>query len=355
MHSRRVRLGLRFATTALACLTLSAQAVAGQTPDGSSAEVPRVIALPPAHIDDSLEIDGEDIRAKKLASRMTVAVEINGTGPYKFVVDSGADTSVVGRKIASTLALPPDGRVMINGMTERKLADRVMVDTLRVGTSTTSGLSLPVLEDADIGSDGILGLDALAEQRLALDFEKRTIGISDARRVVRRLDGEIVVTARLSKGQLLLTSVRAGSARVDAIIDTGSEVTIGNSALREKIARRRRQTFETIEVSGVTGATAILQLVRVPELRIGQIVMYNVPIAFADIPPFTAFGLDQKPALLLGTDLMESFRKVSLDFRARKVRFQLRKCRSDGMQVSTTSAYSSRIAPEANAPAVCSR
>ena len=51
-----------------------------------------------------------------------------------------------------------------------------------------------------------------------------------------------------------------------------------------------------------------------------------MPIAFADVPPFDVFGLSDEPALLLGTDLLETFRRISLDFRARKVRFQLRRC-----------------------------
>lgn len=49
-------------------------------------------------------------------------------------------------------------------------------------------------------------------------------------------------------------------------------------------------------------------------------------MAFADVPPFNLFGLSKEPALLLGTDILEAFRKISLDFRSRKVRFHLRRC-----------------------------
>jgi hypothetical protein len=49
-------------------------------------------------------------------------------------------------------------------------------------------------------------------------------------------------------------------------------------------------------------------------------------MAFADVPPFKIFGLEKEPALLLGTDILENFRRISLDFRSRKVRFQLRRC-----------------------------
>ena len=61
-----------------------------------------------------------------------------------------------------------------------------------------------------------------------------------------------------------------------------------------------------------------------------------MPIAFADVPPFKVFGLADQPALLLGTDLLETFRRVSLDFAARKVRFQLRRCGSEAVAVSTS-------------------
>ena len=266
--------------------------------------------LPPAVLDDTLAIGGEEIAARRLATRMTVPVEVNGTGPYRFVVDSGADTSVVGRRLAARLALPAGSPVMLNGITESRLVDRVGVDSLTVGPTRVEYLQLPVLDEGDLGGDGMIGLDALVEQRLMLDFEQRTISVDDARRPVRKLDGEIVVTARLRKGQLILASVRAGRTGLNAIVDTGSELTIGNSALRQRLEKNLRDRFETIELTGVTGTTIVLQLVRVPELRIGPVILRDVPVAFADIPPFAVFGLADQPALLLGTDLMETFRKV---------------------------------------------
>ena len=59
--------------------------------------------LAPAVIDDTLAIGGNDIKAREVDTRMTVEVRVNGTGPYHFLVDSGADTSVVGVRIARDL------------------------------------------------------------------------------------------------------------------------------------------------------------------------------------------------------------------------------------------------------------
>ncbi|MEO5973197.1 MAG: hypothetical protein ABIP91_07540, partial [Sphingomicrobium sp.] len=97
-----------------------------------------------------------------------------------------------------------------------------------------------------------------------------------------------------------------------------------------------------------------LQLARVAELRLGSVTLRDVPIAFADVPPFHVFGLSKEPALLLGTDLMDTFRRVSLDFRARKVRFQLRRCGSTGIVVSTSSTFFTRLSSGGN-DEVCRR
>jgi predicted aspartyl protease len=296
--------------------------------------------LPPAVIDDTLAIGGEDIDARKVRTRMTVAVQLNGKGPYRFVVDSGADTSVVGQRIANTLQLPAGTPVLLNGMTDSSRVNRVLVDSLQLGDSTITNLQLPVLLERDLGGEGMIGIDALVQQRLLMDFEKRVIKVEDARQPVQSLPDEIVVVARLKRGQLILTQVTANRKTVDAVIDTGSEITIGNLALRDKLIRGNADKFTTIGVTGVTGVTVNLQLARVAELRLGSVTLRNVPMAFAEVPPFAVFGLTDKPALLLGTDLLETFRRVSLDFRARKVRFQLKRCGSTGIIISTSPSTS---------------
>lgn len=91
----------------------------------------------------------------------------------------------------------------------------------------------------------------------------------------------------------------------------------------------------TVPVTGVTGATVSVELARIDEVQLGPITLRDVPIAFADVPPFKLFGLSNEPALLLGTDILENFRRVSLDFRTRKVRFQLRRCSNEGVIINT--------------------
>lgn len=315
---------------------------------------PNVPPLPPAYYDPALAIGGEDLKARKEETRLSVHVRVNGSGPYRFIVDSGADTSVVGLRIARDLQLPLGTPAVLNGMTARNLVDRVRVDELSLGTTSFRNLQLPALREGDLGGEGMIGIDALHQQRLMMDFEKRTIKVEDARVPYKRSPGEIVVIARRERGQLILTHVQASGLPLDAVIDTGSEVTIGNLALRDKLVRKRRQKLEVVEVTGVTGITVRLELARVSELRLGPVVYYDVPIAFADVPPFKLFGLADEPALLLGTDLLESFRRVSLDFKARKVRFQLRRCRGMGVVLSTAPTSLTRLS-STGTPDVCEK
>ena len=65
-----------------------------------------MLPLPPAQFDNTLAIGGKDVKAREIDTRLSVNVQVNGRGPYHFVVDSGADTSAVGLRIAHDLELP---------------------------------------------------------------------------------------------------------------------------------------------------------------------------------------------------------------------------------------------------------
>ena len=352
-----VRRGLLPVLGLALCLLAGDVGASAQTPKINkprpAPNIPTVLPpLPPAVIDDTLAIGGDDVDARKVETRLTVQVRLNGRGPYHFIVDSGADTSAVGMRLARHLQLPLGRPALLNAMTARSIVDRVKVAELTLGPSTIRDLELAALREQDIGGQGMIGIDALVRQRLLMDFDERLIRVEDASIAYKPLPGEIVVTGKRQRGQLILTEVKAAGVSLDAVIDTGTEVTIGNSALRDRLIRRNRNKFVTLPVTGVTGVTMNVQIAKIGELRLGSVTLKDVPIAFADVPPFKVFGIDKEPALLLGTDLLETFRRVSLDFRARKVRFQLKRCGSNFAVIKTLpSSTPSRIA--SNNAAVC--
>ena len=287
---------------------------------------PTGLLIPPATIDDSLEITGEALAAEQKRSRLFVDVHVNGRGPFRFVVDSGADRSVIGTGLAARLALPSQGRAPLRSMAGASEVGLVRIASLRIGTSDIPDILAPALPERFIGAQGVIGIDALADQRLMLDFDHKTVTVQDSRRPVVLEPGEIVVTARRRKGQLILTQAAVDGDRTYAVIDTGAELSLGNSAMFAKIFHGRHPPeMQEVELVSVAGEAFTAKLAVLSEVTIGGIILHGVQVAFTDAPPFELFGLEKQPALLLGTDLLKSFKRVSLDFKNRKVRFVLRR------------------------------
>jgi len=278
-----------------------------------------------AVIDNCLTVSGPEMAARMLDTRMSVGVEVNGSGPFRFLVDSGADRSVIGIALAKRLNLPASEIVHLNDVAGATDVATFLVDTLTIGDAETFAVSAPGLPEQFLGAQGIVGVDALADRRIMMDFQNNSITLEDAKVPEKEVPGEIVVVGHRHRGQLILTEVRVGKIMIYALIDTGSDVTIGNYALLEKIAGSRHPPTQVAMVlNSVTGRTAPATGVILPNIQIGELRINNLPVAFADVAPFTLFGLADRPAMLLGTDALKGLKRMSLDFRQYRVRFQLR-------------------------------
>ena len=171
--------------------------------------------------------------------------------------------------------------------------------------------------------------------------------VPSERRQERWVGDAIVVRGRSRFGQLVLVDAAVEGQKVWVIIDTGAQVSVGNSALRRRLERKKLlKTTQPISLLSVTGGRLAADWTQIKTIRLGGLTINNLPIAFADVPPFAVFGLSEEPSLLLGTDLMEQFRKVSLDFAARKVRLQLRKCERNTVRIRTSPTYASRLSAD---------
>jgi clan AA aspartic protease (TIGR02281 family) len=254
-----------------------------------------------------------------LADRMAVPVTVNGRGPFPFVIDTGANRTVVSDALAAQLGLPSSGSLQIRAAMGMARTGSVRVASLAVGHRRLADFQAPVLEANNLGALGMLGIDAVSDQRLVMDFRKKQMTLTQT--VRREPDpGTLVVQAKSRYGQLLLVDSEAEGIPLYVIIDTGSEVTVGNSAMRTFLARRRAQREDLIDVAG---GTAKVDLGQLAELRIGKIIVRNQQVAYADLFVFEHLGLHGKPSMLLGMNTLRQCAKVSIDFPAREVRFLL--------------------------------
>lgn len=295
----------------LLALTVLAAPSRGQEP--GSAPAP----LPVAEDPETVVLTRSDQWA-----RMTVPVTIDGRGPYPFVVDTGAERTVIARELASALGLSTGRVVRMHSMTEVQPVQTVVIGALEVGGKRVEDIHAPALERGNLGAEGMLGVDSLQTQRVSFDFKRQKMTVVPSKRVEERWpEGTIVITGRSRFGHLVLVDAAVDGQKVWVIIDTGSAVTIGNEKLRRQLQRKERlRSIAPLEMVSVTGGTLTADQTTIRRIRIGGMNIRGLPIVFADVHPFKKLDLLDRPAILLGMDALQLFQRVSVDFANRKVR-----------------------------------
>ncbi|WP_242096506.1 aspartyl protease family protein [Sphingomonas sp. CROZ-RG-20F-R02-07] len=258
-------------------------------------------------------------------TRMTVPVTIAGSGPWNFVVDTGAERTVIARELAGVLGLPASSDVRVTAMTGTVAVPTVILPALSTGTIAHAAIQAPTLAMRDLGALGLLGIDALQDRSVSIDFDHQRMTLRMAHRRgghVAAAADEIVVVARSRFGQLIVTDARCRGTRIAVVVDTGSPVTIGNPALLRALAHGARP-LGPLQLTSVTGGMLVTDAFALDALEIGGVPLRDVRVAVADAPPFRRFGIDARPALLLGMDVLRLFRTVQIDFANREIRFLL--------------------------------
>lgn len=257
-------------------------------------------------------------------SRLTLAVMIDGRGPFEFLVDTGSDRSAISRELAARLALPAGPGVVIHESAGDDRAQTVVIDHLAVGNRLIDHVVAPVLGAKDLGADGMLGVDALRDLHLVMDFKAMQMSSSPSRREPED-DHTIVVKGKSRFGQLILTNSNIRGKPVLVVLDSGSQLSIGNAALLRLLTGRGLdpKTRKTTGILTATGRHVVVELDDIAEAQVGGITVHNMPLAFAQLRVFDRFGLSRQPAMLLGMDVLSLCQKVTVDLRRREATFTL--------------------------------
>ena len=257
-----------------------------------------------------------------LYHRMTAPIRVNGKGPFPFVVDTGSNQTVISTELAAKLGLPLGDPAPLNGVAGVQMAPTTRA-RLDVGPRRHRDASLSVLAQADLGGDGLLGLEDLDGQTVTLDFRSQVLRIEPGHRSVNDF-GAVTLKAHRRNGQLTLVDADLAGLKLTAFLDSGAQNTIGNMALRSlALARNPVSPWYETPILSATGQTIRAEIADLPRLRVGNLNVPNWPVAFADLHTFRMWDLVDRPAILLGVDILSRFRSVCLDFDRDEVRFRL--------------------------------
>jgi predicted aspartyl protease len=256
--------------------------------------------------------------------RVMTPVMVNGKGPFRFVIDTGASRSTLAPHLARALELKVSvGRnVMLNGVTGAAEVPTVAVDSIEIGELKFVKQDLPVIFTSIMGNaDGILGVAGFKDERIDVDFKRDRVSVETS---TGRRPHYSMVTARAQRNTngLMIVDVRVGRrVKAKAVIDTGAERTLGNLALQNELNKNRRKQREVV-AAVVHGATADItdgDVQTVREASIGDMTLSNLEVIFADFHVFKLWGLDQQPAMLIGMDMLGVLERLVIDYRRNEV------------------------------------
>ncbi len=248
--------------------------------------------------------------------RIIAPVMIDGTGPYRFLVDTGANDSMISPALAQRLKLTPGpGALMkVTGITGSEQLPWVPVARLRVGRFRWANMRMPITDSPVMnGLDGILGLAGLPAERIAVDFRHNVVWIGHSHG--GGVWGYLSIPARRTAGGLLRVHAHIGSVPVVAVIDTGSPRTLGNEALHKALMRSAARQKDNARIFGVTRQVSDGDMAGSPTVYLGPAAIGDLDIVYGNIPIFKVWHLEDRPAVVIGMDVLGTVDGLILDYR----------------------------------------
>jgi predicted aspartyl protease len=250
--------------------------------------------------------------------RVWVPVYINGKGPYKLVLDTGANRTAVIPSLAKKIGTPAGSNVLkVLGATGSAIVPAIRVNSIEVGDLFLGDRQVAIVPDVFGGAQGVLGADGLSDKRVHIDFKNDQISILRSTGPVR-VHGYTKIPVKLRYGHLLMFDMKIAGVRTRAMLDTGAQSTIGNSSLRAALAKKKRQGVENI-IIGVTLDAQKGETVLAPSVELGDLTLRGMQVTFGDMYIFEAWKMTDTPALLIGMDIIGLLDTLIIDYKRREL------------------------------------
>jgi predicted aspartyl protease len=293
---------------------------------------PAALEAPPAEEISEVIIEAPEPRyaaptLRDRIGRIWAPVLINGSGPYRLVLDTGATHSAIVAQVATSLGIPVSdfSNVRVTGVTGSAMVPTVAVNRMEVGELSMDSSVLPVVADVFGGAQGVLGTEGLSDKRIVIDFGQDRVVILRSKGGLGGGTGFATLPLRQLRDHLLALDIDVANVHAKAIIDTGAQVTIGNNALREALMRHNARDASKAEIEGVTLDVTTGDMMRAPPISVGPLKFNNVNITYGDMYIFDRWKLTHQPTLVLGMDVLGTVDMLVIDYRLHEMQIRLRR------------------------------
>lgn len=254
--------------------------------------------------------------------RPVVPVAIEGAGELHFILDTAAGTTLIAPEVRDRLVLDPaavrhDSIIGASGVT---VLETVQLPALHLGEHRIAQLRVVVIDMTPFGErdgrplDGILGADVLRHFDVDLDLAAGALRLhprdGGLAALLARTGTPVPFTSETQPGFVEFEVTLSGrTAR--AVLDTGAPASILNWRAatladidRDSPGLRHRESGS----SGLDGQRAETFLHPIGTLRVGSTPIPESEMRIADLSVFAALGIADRPALLIGADLLQNCR-----------------------------------------------
>jgi len=247
-------------------------------------------------------------------------VEINGEGPFDFILDTGAGTSLLSSELGQKLGIKIIGSKEGQSAGGAVSVSLAKVDSLAVGSARLVDVDVGLVDLSHIGKtvgvqiDGDLGYNFLKHFRITLDYRANEIRFDDPKRFepVGRSVAVTEVAMRLATPAkpLLLVDVYAnGRGPFQFAIDTGTSTT----AITPELAKELGVASSPIGAATTGGAQVNVTAGVLQSFQVGGARIDDSTVVVADFFAMLSSALGAKLDGIVGYNFLRNY-KVALDY-----------------------------------------
>lgn len=228
-------------------------------------------------------------------------VRLNDRGPFRFLLDTGSTHTALTAKTAAAIEAPVVAKTLIGSVAGSREALVVRIDALQAGPLTVPGLLASVIEldgVEDERVDGVIGHDALANVRYTIDFQQGHLVWWPTSAPVAR--GSVIGLE--SRNGRFLVSLPQRRTLLRLVPDSGaSSLVLFDPPRTLPLTHLPHGATMT-----TTSAASEVQLARMRELRVGGVMLRDVPAIVMGRDP-------SEPAEIDGLLPLHLFDRVTVD------------------------------------------
>ena len=263
-------------------------------------------------------------------NRVFVEVQLNGRGPFHFILDTGNSDFAIVDDVAQRLGLQVKDAGQENGVGEKKVrTGQTQIAKVQLGDLEFDDIEATVLPDVGSGNvfgkepvDGIVGLDLFQQVVVKHDYIHMVLTFTRPDKFNYRGSGVIVHFDR--PRQIPVVDAELDGVRGKFGIDTGARSSllayapfVDQNHLEEKYDAK----LEGVTGWGIGGPVRSL-LARAKELRIGEVVVHDLVIRLSTQK--TGLTTSSAMAGLIGPDVLSQF-DLTVDYSRNRLIFEKNK------------------------------